>query len=85
MYGRDSLWPQTSGAAHDPRPRAADADTDNRLRPMMMESAMLPDSRCHYPDRCPPQDGNGDGSNTDTDTNTDRMAIAIPTPISACQ
>jgi hypothetical protein len=34
---------------------------------MMMESAMLPDSRYHYRDRCPPQDGDGDGSDTDTD------------------
>ena len=43
----------TSGAAHD-----------DRLRPMMMESAMLPDSRYHYPDRCLPQDGDyiGDAS-----------------------
>jgi hypothetical protein len=42
MYGRDSLWPQgpSSGAAYDPRRRAADADTDYRQRPMMMESAM---------------------------------------------
>jgi hypothetical protein len=64
-YGRRDR--PTSGAAHDPQPRAAGADTDDRLRPMMMESAMLPDSRCHYPDRCPPQDGDGDGSDTDTD------------------
>ena len=42
-------------------------DTDDRLRPMMMESAMLPDSHYHYPDPCPPQDGDGDGSDTDTD------------------
>ena len=65
-YGRRDR--PTSRAAHDPRPRAADADTDDRLRPMMMESAMLTDSRCHYPDRCPPQDGDGDGSDTVTDT-----------------
>ena len=65
-YGRRDR--PTSGAAHDLRPRAADADTDDRLRPMMMESAMLPDSRYHYPDRCLPQDGDGDGSDTDTDT-----------------
>jgi hypothetical protein len=58
----------TSGAAHDPRPRAADADTDDRLRPMMMESAMLPDSRYHYPDLCLPQDGDGDGDGSATDT-----------------
>jgi hypothetical protein len=56
-------------AAYDPRPRAADADTDDRLRSMTMESAMLPASRFHYPARCPPQDGDGDGS--DKDTNTD--------------
>jgi hypothetical protein len=63
--GRDET--ETSGAAHDPRPRAADAVTDDRLRPMMMESVMLPGSRYHYPYRCSPQDGNGDGSDTDTD------------------
>ena len=67
-YGRRGR--STSDAAHDPRPRAADADTDDRLRPMMMESAMFPDSRYHYPDRCPPQDGDGDGSDTVTDTDT---------------
>jgi hypothetical protein len=62
-YGRRDR--PTSGAAYGPRPRAADAYTDDRLRPMMMESAMLPDSRYHYPDRCLPQDGDGDGSDTD--------------------
>jgi hypothetical protein len=59
-YGRRDR--PTSGAANDPRPRAADADTDDRLRPMMTESAMLPDSRYHYPDR------DGDGSDTDRET-----------------
>jgi hypothetical protein len=58
-YGRRDR--PTSGAVYDPRPRAADADTNDRLRPMMMEFAMLPDSRYHYPDRCLPQDGDGDG------------------------
>ena len=65
-YGRRDR--PTNGAAPGPRPRVADADTDDRLRPTMMESAMLPDSRYHYPDRCLPQDGDGDGSDTDTDT-----------------
>ena len=37
---------------------------------MVVESAMLPDSRYHYPDRCPPQDGDGDGDGSDTDTDT---------------
>jgi hypothetical protein len=64
-YGRRDR--PTSGAAYDPWPRAADADTEDRLRPMMMESAMLPDSRYHYPDRCLPQNGDDDGSDTDTD------------------
>jgi hypothetical protein len=73
MYGRDSLCcgrrdQPTSGGAYEPRPRAADADIDDRLRPMMTESAMLPDKRYHYPDRCLPQDGDGHGSDTDTDT-----------------
>ena len=63
-YGRRDR--PTSGAAYDPRPRAADADTDDRLRPMM-ESAIVPDSRYHYQDRCPPQDGDGAGFNTETD------------------
>jgi hypothetical protein len=64
-YGRRDR--PSSGAANVSRPKAADADTDDRLRLMIMESAMLPDSRCHYPDRCLPQDGDGDGSDTDTD------------------
>ena len=49
------------------QPMAARPDRPAVQQPMMMESAMLPDSRYHYPDRCPPQDGDGDGSDTDTD------------------
>ena len=65
----------TSGAEYDRRTRAADEETDDWLRPMMMESAIPPDSHYpyHYPDRCLPQDGDG------------AMAIAmgpIPIPIS---
>ncbi len=65
----------TSGAEYDRRTRAADEETDDWLRPMMMESAIPPDSHYpyHYPDRCLSQDGDG------------AMAIAIgpiPIPIS---
>ena len=67
MAGTAYAVQPTSGGANEPRPRAADADTDDGLRPMMMESAMLPDKRYHYPDRCLPQVGDGHGSNTDTD------------------
>jgi hypothetical protein len=50
MYGRDSLWPQ--GPTDRPAVQHTIPGQEQQMQtPMMIKSAMLPDSRYHYPDR----------------------------------